>query len=273
VEEVIELMTGRAAGSVFPDADGARASGTPRLRVRSLSGPPRVRDVSFDVHPGEIVGLAGLVGSGRTETLKMIFGALRRSGGAVELDGSPAHYRSAKAAIDAGLAYIPEDRQAEGLFPDHSVLMNLTIAAVNARDDREHLRNGPFLERRQSARLGRELVKRLGVKTPSVGVPIAALSGGNQQKAILARWLAVNPKVVLADEPTRGVSVGSKVEIYRLLRRLADEKAAVVVVSSEFEEIVGLCDRVVLMKAGRTVSSMPTAGLDADGLLNLVLSS
>jgi ribose transport system ATP-binding protein len=272
VHEIIEMMTGREAGSVFPETDSETKSGTPRLCVNSLAGPPRVSDVSFEVHPGEILGLAGLVGSGRTETLKMIFGAMKAQSGAIEIDGAPVHFRSPSAAIAAGIAYVPEDRQAEGLFPDHSVLTNLTIAAVNQRENGAKLRRGPFLDRRQAGKLGRELVNKLRVKTASVTAPIASLSGGNQQKAILARWLAVRPRVVLADEPTRGVSVGSKVEIYRLLRELTASNAAVVVVSSEFEELVGLCDRVVLMKSGRTVSSRSTAGLDADALLHLVLS-
>jgi ribose transport system ATP-binding protein len=273
VEDLIEMMTGRQAGSVFPAAGGERKARTPRLRVQSLACPPLVSEVSFEVFPGEILGLAGLVGSGRTETLKTLFGALKRAAGTVELDGEPVEFGSPRAAIGARVAYIPQDRQAEGLFPDHSVLMNLGIAAVNSPDDEAGLRRGPFVNGGQLGRLGRDLVSRLRIKTPSVSTPIASLSGGNQQKAILARWLAVRPGVVLADEPTRGVSIGSKVEIYRLLRELSDRGAAIVVVSSEFDELVGLCNRVVLMKGGRSVGEVPTEGIDPDALLNLVLST
>lgn len=272
VDELIELMTGRRAGSVFPGGIARAAAVEARLSVRALQSPPRVADISFEVYPGEIVGLAGLVGSGRTETLKAIFGVSPRSAGSISIDGRAVSFARASEAIAAGVAYVPEDRQLEGLFPQHSVVTNMTIASANTTRGDRGGRRSFLLDRRRMAALAKRLVEQLGVKTPSLATPIALLSGGNQQKAVLGRWLAVDPTLVLADEPTRGVSVGSKLEIYRLLRNMAENGAAIVLVSSEFEELVGLCNRVVILRDGRSVAEVPTSNLDADGLLNLVLS-
>ena len=273
VEQLVELMTGRPAGTVFPTRGGAGLAGEPRLAVRDLSSPPRVLGVSFEARAGEIVGLAGLVGSGRTETFKTIFGAMAREGGEVRLDGRPVAFASPAAAIDAGLGFIPEDRQVESIFPDHSLLANICVAAASSSRGERLSGALPFiLSPRRMSEVAERLRAALQVKASSVQSPISSLSGGNQQKAILARWVATKPRVVLADEPTRGVSIGSKIELYRLLRKLAAEGAAVVIVSSEFEELLGLADRIYVMRDGRTVGEVRPDGLDADDLLQLVLS-
>jgi ABC-type sugar transport system ATPase subunit len=241
--------------------------------VTDLASAPRLQGVSFEAAPGEIVGLAGLVGSGRTECLKTIFGALPLSGGSIEIDGAPRRFASPAAAIAAGIALIPEDRQDESVFPNHSLGDNICVAAA-ATGRGEDLRGlAPFvLDRRKMAEVAGRLSDALQVKAASLRSPIASLSGGNQQKAILARWVAVKPSIVLADEPTRGVSIGSKVEIYRLIRQLAQGGAAVVIVSSEFEELLGLCDRIYLLRDGWSVDELTPQGLEAEDLLQLVLA-
>lgn len=275
VPELVQMMTGLAAGSVFPRLpDEGKRRDTWQLQVEGLASLPLVENVSFALRPGEIVGLAGLMGSGRTETLETIFGTRRLDNGHVRISGRPVHIGSPRSAIEHGVVLIPEDRQAQGLFPEHSVERNIALAAVNAPGQRELTRLGrSVLNQRRIRELAGKLVGELAIKTDSIRSPISQLSGGNQQKAILARWLAVQPKVVLADEPTRGVSIGSKIEIYRLFRDLAGQGASIVLVSSEFEELIGLCHRIIILRSGRTVKEVSPQGLDADGLLNLVLAA
>jgi ABC-type sugar transport system ATPase subunit len=273
VADLVELMTGRPSGSVFPLRGGPRPATTPRLKVTDLASAPRLQGVSFEAAPGEIVGLAGLVGSGRTECLKTIFGALPLSGGSIEIDGAPRRFASPAAAIAAGIALIPEDRQDESVFPNHSLGDNICVAAAaTGRGEDLHGLAAFVLDRRKMAEVAGRLSDALQVKAASLRSPIASLSGGNQQKAILARWVAVKPSIVLADEPTRGVSIGSKVEIYRLIRQLAQGGAAVVIVSSEFEELLGLCDRIYLLRDGWSVDELTPQGLEAEDLLQLVLA-
>jgi ABC-type sugar transport system ATPase subunit len=233
-----------------------------------------VNDVSFSVQPGEILGIAGLVGSGRTECFKTLFGLRSIEEGEILLDGADVRAKSPRSAISRGIAYIPEDRREEGLFADDSIERNICIAAVNTgKGERVTYARGRVLDTGRMRSVARTLADDLQIKRDSLRSPISSLSGGNQQKALLARWLAVRPSVILADEPTRGVGISSKIEIYRLMRELAAGGVAIVFVSSEFEELVGLCSRVVLMRAGRTVGETTTQGLDADALLNLVFHS
>lgn len=271
VTRLVELMTGRATGTVFPSRRSTSAEVPPLLTVSSIASGPRLLDASFDVREGEIVGLAGLVGSGRTEVLKAVFGAMPVDSGRVMLGGEPVQFRTTLDAIRRGISFIPEDRQDESVFPDHTVLTNICVAAASSSVG-EPLQGRFILDGRLMASVSEKLRAKLQIKTRSVTAPIADLSGGNQQKTILARWVATRPRIVLADEPTRGVSIGSKIEIYRLFRELASEGAAIVLVSSEFEELVGLCERVFIMAAGRTVDEVDPAGLEADDLLQLVLS-
>ena len=275
MSELIALMTGKPVGSVFPTRGTSTGDGSiPRLEIESLASGREVSNVTFSVNPGEIIGLAGLVGSGRTETLKAIFGLRDLNSGKVVIDGAIVDITSPRAALEHGLVYIPEDRQVEGLFSQHSVTKNICVAAANSeRGERITRVRGLVLDASRMREVSRALVGRLGIKIDSVDGPVATLSGGNQQKAVLARALAVRPRIVLADEPTRGVAIGSKIEIYRLFRELADDGAAVVLVSSEFEELVGLCDRVVLMHGGQTVEETGAKELDAHELLHLVLAS
>ena len=203
--------------------------------------------------------------------LKAVFGAMPVDAGRVLLGGEPVRFRTTLDAIRRGISFIPEDRQDESVFPDHSVLTNICVAAASCSVG-EPLSGRFVLDGRRMASLSERLRTKLQIKTRAVTAPIADLSGGNQQKTILARWVATRPRIVLADEPTRGVSIGSKIEIYRLFREFASEGAAIVLVSSEFEELVGLCERVFIMAAGRIVDEVDPGGLEADDLLQLVLS-
>jgi ABC-type sugar transport system ATPase subunit len=278
VNQLVSMMTGKEQGTVFPDTGAVPAEDqVPRLEVRGLASEPSVKDVTFSVGPGEIVGLAGLVGSGRTGTLETIFGARARTRGEVLVDGKPLGQHSILRAIEHGLAFIPEDRQSDGLLAEQSVLTNITVTAVQTpRGVRVTRFGGRLLSRSLIRKVGLALIEQVKIKVDDPRRPVHTLSGGNQQKVILARWLAMKPAIVLADDPTRGVSIGSKIEIYKLIRALADGGSSIVLVSSEFEELTGIANRIIVMRDGRSISTIGSAAiakLDADGLLYLVLSS
>jgi ABC-type sugar transport system ATPase subunit len=269
---LIELMSGRHAGTVFPSYKTSRLGEVAKLSVDRIASRPKLREVSFEVGRGEIVGLAGLVGSGRTESLKAVFGITPVESGAVRIDGQEIAFRSPSDAIAAGIALIPEDRQNESIFQNDSVMNNICIAAVCSARDRLLKHRGFVLNRGRMAAASERFVADLRIKASSIGASITSLSGGNQQKAVFARWLATKPSILLADEPTRGVSIGSKIEIYRLIRELAADGTAVVIASSEFEELVGLCSRIFIMRDGTTRGETVAAGMTADDLLHLVLA-
>ena len=270
--EVIELMSGRPAGTVFPSRTADARNETAKLAVEHLACAPKLRDVSFSVHRGEIVGLAGLVGSGRTETMKVVFGVTPSTGGVIRIDGRTRVFRSPADAIAAGVAFIPEDRQDESIFANDTVMSNICVAAAISGRDPAMTHANFVLNRRGMAAAAERLRTTLGIKLPSIRSPITSLSGGNQQKAILGRWMATKPDIVLADEPTRGISIASKMEIYRILRRMATDGAAILIASSEFEELVGLCDRVVILHDGVTRDDADVGDMTAADLLHVVLA-
>jgi ABC-type sugar transport system ATPase subunit len=274
IPRVIEYMTGTEESSAVEErpsggvgeGEGATSPATgerPRLRLLGLSSAPNVRDVSFEVAAGEIVGLAGLVGSGRTELLECVFGARHRHGGEIFVDGEPRKIRSVADAIAGGIGLVPEDRQRDALFLNESVGHNIAAAARNVR--RKVSSGDP------EATVA-HLVASLRIKTPSVKVPVRTLSGGNQQKVVLARWMMLRPRVLLADDPGRGISIGSKREVHRLLREIAAAGTAIVLVSSEFDELAELCDRVVIIDRGRSVAELASAHLTGDLILKEVLT-
>jgi len=249
-EELVRAMVGRELKEYFPQRE-SRAKGAPILRVEGLTAPGRFHDVTFTLHSGEIVGLAGLVGAGRTELVEALFGAREYTSGKIFIEERPVTIRTPADAIRHGLALVTDDRKAKGLIPTASVHVNI-ILPIQA-----HVAHLGFLV---NARAEREITERflreLRVKTPSADHPVMWLSGGNQQKVILARWLAMQPRVFLLDEPTRGIDVGAKMEIYELIRRLAARGAAILLVSSELEEIRHLADRVLVMHRGRIVGEL-----------------
>jgi ribose transport system ATP-binding protein len=227
----------------------AGARGAPALVVKGLRAGP-VREVNFSAHAGEILGLAGLMGSGRTETLRALFGADARAAGEIEVGGAPARIASPADAVRHGLAFVGEDRQAQGLLLPLPVRANLTLSRLRALGGRLGLVRAPA--ERAAARAQADA---LGVRCASLEQPVAQLSGGNQQKVVLARALARGGEVYLLDEPTRGVDAAARLEIHARLRRLAQGGAAVVMVSSELDELLLLCDRVAVLCAGRTVAT------------------
>jgi ABC-type sugar transport system ATPase subunit len=249
---LIGLMVGTEMQQASaPLQAGHAMGGAARLHARGVTVPGRVHDVSLDVAPGEVVGLAGLVGAGRSDLLRALFGLEPDAGGTIELDGAPVDTSSPAAAMRSGLAYVPADRKLLGLVLDMSTRENLMMART-ARIGR--LRRP---RRTREAELVRELAGRLRMSgTATAGAPVSSLSGGNQQKVVLAKWMGTNPKVLLLDEPTRGVDVMAKGEIYRLLASLRAQGLALVVSSSETPELLLLCDRVLVMYRGRIVAGL-----------------
>ncbi|MBD8870647.1 sugar ABC transporter ATP-binding protein [Nocardioides sp. MJB4] len=264
--ELITLMTGRSIEYVFPQRPTEpRDRGDAVLEVRGLSGSGRFRDVDLTVHAGEIVGLAGLVGSGRSEILETVYGARRPSAGTVSVNGTRLRKGSVRSAVDAGLGLCPEERKSQGLLLDQAVYRNITVSTLN------RFARAGFLDEAEERRRAEELTTSLDVRPTGVVRPVRTLSGGNQQKVVLARWLLRECRVLLLDEPTRGVDVGARSEIYTLVRRLADEGVAVVVVSSEVEEVLGLADRVLVVREGSVVHEGPATDIDESGVLDLVM--
>jgi ribose transport system ATP-binding protein len=232
------------------------------LSARHLSALPRVADVSVDVGKGEIIGLAGLLGSGRTDTVRLVFGADPLDGGSMSLLGKPFAPREPRDAIRAGVGFCTEDRKLEGIVPDLSVGENLTLALLPA------MVRGGVVDTSEQRRVITDLVARLRIKCSSIDQPIKQLSGGNQQKVLLARWLCMNPRLLILDEPTRGIDVGAKAEIQSLVAGLAEKGVAVLMVSSEIEEIAEGADRAYVLRDGRMVAELKESDLNEENLLH-----
>jgi ribose transport system ATP-binding protein len=248
-DELVQLMIGRDLQDLFPHkAARSAADRAPLLSVRDLSAGQAFHGVGFDVRAGEIVGLGGLQGQGQKEILRALFG-LRKHSGSIFLSGSPAKIGSPQEAMRRGVAYVPEDRKTEGLLVPRSVQFNMSLPSVPVLSRRLLTVN-----RTREAALAYDLMARLQVKAASVHQTIRRLSGGNQQKVALAKWLAMEPRLYLLDEPTRGIDVGTKREIYALLRKLADSGAAILMTSSDTMELVGLCDTIVVLFEGNVVT-------------------
>lgn len=245
---LVNQMVGRALSNVYPPRD--RQPKDVVLKVKNLNGGPLVKDVSFELRAGEIVGIAGLAGAGRTEILRLISGADRRAGGTVELRGKPVDFVNPRQAVDVGIGLLPEDRKGQGLFLNHSVSFNISAA------DLSKYSTAGVLNLRSEKQKANELIKSLRIRTPDAGFTVRNLSGGNQQKCVLGRWLAAGCSVLLADEPTRGVDVGAKQDMYRLLNELAQEGLAVLFVSSELPEVLGLADRILVIRDGEVSAQL-----------------
>ena len=253
---LVALVTGGAVAPVRSDDRlGAPQTHDVVLRVKGLRRGDAVRDVSFDVRRGEILGLSGLVGAGRSETLRAIFGADVPDAGHISLaDGRPLRLGSPRDAVRAGIGMVPEDRQTQALLLPQSVRSNVTLAALSRLS-----RGRTWIDRTREDDAASDLLAQLDVRTDGLEQPAAALSGGNQQKLVLARWLLRDCEVLLVDEPTRGIDIGAKQAIHDLLRDLAERGSAVVVVSSELEELMALCDRIVVLSAGRVTGTFERA--------------
>jgi ribose transport system ATP-binding protein len=249
VEIVIQMMVGRElrqeTGRLRQEA--GKKDGAIRLEVRNLSGT-RFQDVSFDVHQGEIVGFAGLVGAGRSEVARAIFGADPITTGEILLDGKTVRFHSPGQAIDKGLAMIPEDRKLLSLFMDLPIVFNISVAEL------PRMTHSGIINHRKVRISAERFVDQLRIKLSSLDQPVRSLSGGNQQKTTLARWLATQPKLLIMDEPTHGVDVGAKAEIYELMRNLSAQGISIILISSELPEILTMSDRVVVMHEGRVTA-------------------
>ena len=263
--ELIRLMTGRSIEYVFPTRVEAEPSAAPVLEVEGLSLTKVFADVTFSVAAGEIVGFAGLVGSGRSEILESVYGARKPSSGTVTVDGRRLRAGSVGAAVKAGIGLAPEERKSQGLLLDQPIYQNITVSSLG------RFSRGGFLKGSSERSSAFEWTKALDVRPPGVERPVRTLSGGNQQKVVLARWLLRECRVLLLDEPTRGVDVGARSEIYTLVRSLAARGMAVVVVSSEVEEVLGLVDRVLVVREGRIVHTGPAEEIDEHKVLDLVM--
>ena len=261
-DEIVRLMVGRELSDVFHrrPAGGGREV----LRVEHVRSNWH-NDVSFHIEAGEVVGFAGLVGAGRTELAKVVFGELPMNSGTITLDGKQVAIRRPDDAIAKGIGFAPEDRKREGLILIRSVLENASLAILHRLSSFHFVRRG--LER--SVVTG--YVERLRVRTPSVDQEVGKLSGGNQQKVVLARWLAAKPKVLILDEPTRGIDVGAKAEIYRLIDDLANEGLGIMFISSELPELLGLADRIYVMQNGRITGELSAAAANEEAVLALAM--
>jgi ribose transport system ATP-binding protein len=247
-DSIIRQMVGRELKDEFPKELFER--GAERLRVEGLTRHGAFTDVSFALHCGEIVGLTGLVGAGRTEVARAIFGADRIDGGQIYLDGKPVTVRSPQDAIKQGIGLLTEDRKSQGLVLGMTVRENTTLANLRS------LVKLLFVNRRQERAVTERYVKELQIKTPSVEQIVQNLSGGNQQKVVLAKWLFTQSKFLIFDEPTRGIDVGAKVEIYKLMNELVRKGVSILMISSELPEVLGMCDRVLVMYEGRLAGEL-----------------
>jgi rhamnose transport system ATP-binding protein len=263
---LIQLMVGRELSAVFPKRPVP--PGDVVLELRGLSNHDvGIHDVSLSVRQGEILGLAGLVGSGRTQLAETIFGLTPARAGSIELRGSPVSISSPEQAIASGIGYLPEDRRRHGVVPEMSVAANTSLANL-----RSVSRSGLIdaaLERQSAA----EYVRQFRIKTPSLATDVESLSGGNQQKVALARWLSIAPAVLVLDEPTQGVDVGAKAEIHGLMQNLVERGLAIIMISSELPEILGMSDRIAVMRTGTVAGTLTRAEATQDSILALALGS
>lgn len=262
--KLISMMVGRELGNEYPKLEAK--IGDVALEVRNLSTAKLLHDVNLRVHHGEILGLAGLVGAGRTETARAIFGADKRASGEITIDGQPVKIESVIDAVQHKIALVPEDRKQQGLILIHSVKHNTSIVNL------DNVCRGGLLNDRKEKELAQKYIDMLGTATPSEEKEVRLLSGGNQQKVVLAKWLAVDSEIIIFDEPTRGVDVGAKAEIYKLMCRLAQEGKAVIMISSDMPELIGVCDRLYVMREGTISGELLRKDFSQEAILNYAVS-
>ncbi len=261
-DRMINMMVGRELSNLFGTFLGTTTPGKTIIETFDLSGQS-FHGVSLEVRQGEIVGLSGLVGSGRSEIGMTLFGHLPIQGGRIQLEGKPYHPATTGEAIASGVAFMPEDRHSLGLFLTMAVRSNLSVTRLN------ELSSHSLVSGSKERSLAAGLVKQLGIRTPGLEQTVFNLSGGNQQKTMLGKWLAVSPKLLIVDEPTRGVDVGAKAEVYTILRRLAQEGIAILLISSEMPEIIGMCDRAYVMHEGSLMGELAGQELTEQNIMIL----
>ena len=258
-DKLVRLMVGRAVGSVYPKKDVA--IGEPVLTVSGYRHPTEFEDINFELRRGEILGFYGLVGAGRSEFMQSLIGVTRPSAGAVRLDGEVLVIRSPSEAIRSGIVYVPEERGRQGAIIGLPIFQNVTLPSLSRTS-----RSG-FLKLANEFALAREYTSRLDLRAASLDQDVGTLSGGNQQKVVIAKWLATRPKVIILDEPTKGIDIGSKAAVHAFMSELAAEGLSVIMVSSEIPEIMGMSDRVIVMREGRIAGRFERAELTAEKLV------
>lgn len=256
---IINMMVGRTLGELYPKTAAPQPEVV--LAVQGLRRGKELQDISFVLHRGEVLGLAGLVGAGRTFVARALFGADPVEAGKIWLAGQPVRIGSPRQAIRLGIGFVPEDREAQGLFLGMAVRHNISVTILSALS-----RLGVVDNRRRDA-LAKRYVDELGVRTPSIAQRVRNLSGGNQQKVVIARWLILNPKVLLLDEPTRGIDVGAKAEIYALISALAAQGMGILMISSELPEVLGISDRILVMREGKLMAEFSRAEATQDAVM------
>lgn len=261
---MIRLMVGRPLSRMFPTRD--TEAGQIIVRMRNVT-TERISDINLDVRAGEIVGLAGLVGAGRTEVAQALYGMDSISAGEISVEGKVVHLRTPAQAIKVGIGLSPEDRKGQGLFLDRSVSDNISLTSLSG------LTRFHFVKRAAENSLVAGMIARMRVRAGTPASLARTLSGGNQQKVLLSRWVAVRPKLLILDEATRGIDVGAKAEIYHLIDELTREGMAVLIISSEMIELIGLADRIMVMREGRIVAQLPGNKATEEGILKLAMGT
>lgn len=261
VDQIIEYMVGRSLSQVYPEKENT-VGGEVVLEARHIQNGKEVKDVSFSLKKGEILGFAGLVGAGRTEALKAVFGADRSARGEVFMGGQQVQISSPRDAIRLRIGFVPEDRKREGLVVDLPVVENTVMAKPE-----KAMEHGLF-SMKKAREICRRYIRELMIKTPSELQKAKFLSGGNQQKVVLAKWLNCEPEIIVLDEPTRGIDVNAKMEIYNIIVRLAKEGKSIILISSEMPELIGLCDRVIVMHEGRVTGELDRASLNQQQIMH-----
>jgi len=263
-DDIINMMIGRKLTTMFPKRESR--IGEEIFRVEGLNRGKKVKDVSFSVRAGEVLGIAGLVGSGRTETVRAIFAADSKDTGEITLCGRTLKINSPRDAVIAGIALVPEDRKEQGAVLAMSIRANVTMPSLQKVTAKLGL-----IKKKKEKKFTQELIRKLAIKTTSTETRVTDLSGGNQQKTVLAKWFGTDSKVIILDEPTRGVDVGAKVEIYNLINELADRGLAIIVISSEMVEVIGICDRVAVMREGRIQQILEKEQLCEENIMKLAI--
>lgn len=260
--ELVRMMVGRPLSDLF-NKERDIPPGQPRLRVEDLTDGGKVKASSLVVRAGEIVGLAGLVGAGRSELAQLIFGVRRATGGVIEIDGEPVVIHSPRAAIELGIGFLTENRKEQGLFLEMAAQENITMATLE-RDARWGM-----LNRKKAQTLSDDAISLLNIRVPHAQVRAGGLSGGNQQKLLISRWVVIGPRILLLDEPTRGVDVGAKSEIYRIMTQMARQGVAILMISSELPEVVGMSDRVYVMREGSIAGELQAGDISQESIMTL----
>jgi ribose transport system ATP-binding protein len=247
-EEIVQMMVGRELGERFPERNST--IGEVKLAVKGLTRKECFEDVSFELRKGEVLSIAGLMGAGRTEVAQSLFGYKKSDSGTIEFDGKPIKIDNPQKAKEIGIGYVTEDRKSEGLIVDFTVEENVSMTNFSSIS-----KNG-LISKKKERSLYDQMVKRLGIRTSGPEQRAKSLSGGNQQKVVIAKWLGIEPELLILDEPTRGVDVGAKKEIYSIINELAERGVAILMISSELPEVIGMADRVLVMHEGKITADL-----------------